>query len=109
MDVAARTARLPVRAVVLTQSTHVAAELGGDHDVLAVSFEQLTQPRFGIAVGIGRVEQRDSGVESGVHDLSAGVGVQLHAEVVRAESYDGNGQARVAKSAEFHATSLTPR
>src|SRR5690606_29372675 len=74
-DVAAGAAGAPVRPV---GALHVHAELGCEHDFVAAAAEGVThqgfaQPAFA-AVDVGGVEQRDAGVDRGVHD---GVGAFL--------------------------------
>ena len=46
------------------------------------------------------------GVERGVDDLAAAVEVQLHAEVVGAESDDGDGETGVAETTKVHDPTL---
>jgi hypothetical protein len=56
------------------------------------------------AVDVGRVEQGDAGIEGGVHHRAGAVGVQLAAEVVAAESHDGDDEAGRTEAAVAHLT-----
>ena len=80
-DVAARGADLHARIV------HGHAELAGEHDVLAPRAERLAEEPLrsaAPAIHIGRVEQRDAGVERGRDHIGRLGGVEAHAEIVAA-------------------------
>ncbi len=47
-----------------------AADLGGDHDVVAPAGQGPAEEDLGLAVDVSGVEQRDPGIERGVHDVT---------------------------------------
>jgi hypothetical protein len=64
------------------------AELGGQDDLIPPPAEDLAERALGpaaAAVGVGRVEQGDAGVDGRVHHRACPVEVQAAAEVVTAE------------------------
>jgi hypothetical protein len=64
------------------------AELGGQDDLIPAPAEDLAERALGpaaSAVGVGRVEQGDAGVDGRVHHRACPVEVQASAEVVTAE------------------------
>ena len=70
------------------------AELRRDDGVLAARAERLSEKAlaFGPAVHVGGVEEIDAGVERGVHHIGRSLLVDRHAEVVAADSDDGDVQ-----------------
>ena len=65
------------------------AELGGQDDLVPASAEDLAERALrpaAFAVGVGRVEQGDAGVDGRVNHRARPVEVQASAEVVTAES-----------------------
>ena len=105
-DVAARPAHAPVRTV---RAGHVHAELGGEHDLVALALERLAHQRLGEpalrAVDVGGVEEGHAGVDRGadhrvrpscVSDRRA-----CAAEVVAAEADGRDDESGVSEGAVF--------
>ena len=78
-----------------------------DDVVLATKFGSDVRPLLGRAVGVSGVEQRDAGVQGGVHDLAAARHVEAHPEVVRAQPDDRDDQTGVAEATKVHALDTT--
>ena len=55
-----------------------AAELGGEHDVVAASFQSLADDVLGVAVGVGGVDEVDAGVKRLVDDAGRVLGGIAH-------------------------------
>ena len=92
-DVAARAAGTPVRPV---HAPHVRAELRRDDRLGTAGAQSLTEQDLRtatIAVDIGGVEQRDAGVECGVHHRRDFLLRHPGTEVVAADSDCGDSQA----------------
>src|SRR5690606_27003645 len=87
----------PVRAEGTAQ---VRAELGGDHHVVAAAAERPTEQLLRVPVGVGRVEQRDAGVERGLDDGPGALPVEVGAEVVAAEPDRGHREPGAAEAAD---------
>ena len=98
-DVATRPARAPVNAVVLTEAAHIAAEFGGDEDVVALALQDRPEAFLGSAVGVRGIEQVDPLIERGVDDGPALLEIEFHAEVVGTQSDHGYGETRIAQPA----------
>src|SRR5207244_923056 len=83
---------------------HRATELRREDDPVAATLERaadvvLAHP---LAVDVGRVEERDAGVERGVDDRERLVVIAAPPEVVRAEPDDRDLGATVSESPHLH-------
>src|SRR3954451_25494186 len=85
--------------------------LRGDDELLATRTKPLTDQFLsatGLAaggterIGVGRVEERDARIGSGVHDRERGLVVTLIAESHRAEAQAGDLQSRAPEANVFH-------
>ena len=85
-----------------------AAELGGEHDVVAAALQRLADHLLGVAVGVGGVDDVDAGVERLVDDPGRVLGVVAHGrgEHQRAEGVRADLDAGAAERAVLHGLSL---
>jgi pseudouridylate synthase len=91
---------------------HVHAELGGENDLVAATFEDLAEQPLATApasVDVGRVEEGDAGVQGGVDDRSRRVATDAAAEIVAAQSDTRDAQIAVAELPKLHAENATVR
>jgi len=95
---------------------HVLADLGGQHDALALAAapQPLADHRFALAahvaghparVDVGRVHQVEAGVDECVEQRERGRRVRCPAEHVAAEGQRSDLQAAAAERAKLHASS----
>ena len=80
-------------------------EFRGDHRLVAPGPQRPTEEHFGlgVAIEIGRVEQRDPGIKCCSDDGGAGVMIEADPEEVAADSHDRDIKAPDA--AELHRVS----
>ena len=85
--------------LVVRLARRLVAELGGDDRLVAPASERPADVllRTSLAVGLGRVDQRDALVERGVHDLAGLRRVEPPAEVVGPESRDETSRTPILR------------
>jgi len=93
-------------------AAHVRAELGGQHDAVPAAAEHPAEQLLRgplAAVDVGGVEQRDPGVQRGVHHRPGLLEIGPLAEIRAAQADDGDGRAGAAELPEAHGRRLTDR
>src|SRR4051812_34868031 len=95
-DVATSSARLPVRTV------QGVTELRREHEVVAVTAQELAQEVLGLAVDVGGVDKGDAFVYGGVDDCASGIEIDAAAEVVSAQSDSRDHETGVAQPPVLH-------
>src|SRR4051812_27805024 len=87
----------PRRTLELAGVVHRPAELSCEHDVLALAAEDSSEPLFRaalVAVTVGGIDQVDAEVDRLVHDAAGRREIDAAAEIVAAETDDGNLERR---------------
>ena len=90
---------------------HVLAELGGDHDLVALAarFQPFADngfqfaadmPRRPARIAVGGVDGVEAGIDKGVEDGERGLGVDVPAEHIAAQHQRRNADVGLAEGAE---------
>jgi len=97
----------PRRTLELAGIVHRQAELGCEHDVLALGAEDSPEPLFRAALGaiaVGGIDQIDAEVDRLVHDTAGRREIDAAAEIIAAETDDGYLERRAAEPAFSYCT-----
>ncbi len=87
-------------------------ELRGENDIVAPCLEDLAELALALAavpVDLGRVEERDPGVERGLDDGACPREVEAPSEVVATDADDGYAQSALAQIAYLHLVNASDR